>query len=93
MTEPPDFEPFNPHNPYTQVLLLAQRVETLGKEKEALERDLRQERLDRLDLAKRVSTMENSYQRGAGILIGLSFLGGIVGLLAANWKTIFRPWS
>jgi Trk-type K+ transport system membrane component len=86
MVEPPDYEPFNPNNPYTQVLLLAQRVETLGREKEALER-----REDELE--KRMSKMEASFNRGAGILMVLPIVGTVVGLLFAYGKAIFKPWA
>jgi len=88
-----DFEEFNPNNPYTAIALLGMRVDNLGKEKEALERSLESERAERDKLEKRVAKMENSYQRGAGILIGLSFLGAIGGFLAAYGKTIFKPWT
>lgn len=48
---PQETEPFNPNNPYTQVLLLAQRVDNLGREKEDLEKrerelDVRLQRLE-----------------------------------------------
>ncbi len=35
---PPGWNDFNPNNPFTQLALLAQRVDTLGQEKEELER-------------------------------------------------------
>jgi hypothetical protein len=89
----PDLESFDPNNPYTAIALLGMRVTNLGKEKEAIEKALAEERVERAKLEKRVSKMENSYQRGAGILIGLSFLGAIGGFLAAYGKAIFKPWT
>ena len=89
----PDLESFNPNNPYTAIALLGERVKNLGIEKESLERQIEKERDERAKLEKRISKMENSYQRGAGILIGLSFLGAIGGFLAAYGKAIFKPWT
>jgi hypothetical protein len=96
MPGPPDFDEFNPNNPYTALALLAERVKNLGKEKEDLERDLDQERAERedheRDLEKRIAAMEKSFQRGAGALIVLPVVGTVIGLLFAYGKVIFAPW-
>ena len=87
---------FNPHNRDTQIALLALRVENLGREKEEIERHLEIEKAERIrvekDLNDRVSTLEASYGKGAGILIGLGMIGGIGGVLIAYGKSIFAPW-
>lgn len=98
MNTPPDgFNEFNPNNPYTQLALLAQRVDNLGKEKEDLERDLEQERAERElheeELKDRIAKIEGSLGKGAGILIGLSAVGTIGGVLLAYGKAIFKPWT
>lgn len=90
-------ERFNPNDPAVQILLLAQRVETLGREKEELERDLERERAERenheKDMDKRIAKMERSFQRGAGIIMILPVLGTAVGILIAYGKVIFAPWT
>jgi hypothetical protein len=88
-----EFDEFNPNNPYTALALLGMRVDNLGKEKEALERDLDKERLDRAALEKRVAKMEASFNRGAGILMVLPIVGTVIGILLAYGKAIFRPWA
>lgn len=90
---PLDFNEFNPNNPYTAVAMLGVRVDNLGKEKEALERQLERERDDRAELEKRVAAMERSFQRGAGILMVLPILGTVVGIFLAYGKAIFAPWT
>lgn len=82
---PDQFNEFNPNNPYTQLALLAQRVDNLGKEKEALEEKEK-------ELETRVAKLEASYGKGAGILIGLGMIGTIGGILMAWGKQIFGPW-
>lgn len=87
---------FDPNNPYTAIALLSERVKNLGIEKEAIERDLDDERKERkaveTDLAKRIASLEASYGKGAGILIGLGMVGTLAGILFAWGKTIFAPW-
>lgn len=65
MGPPHDFDEFNPNNPYTQLALLAKRVDDLGQQKEELERReeaaenritkleflLSKERVDKMDAA------------------------------------------
>lgn len=103
MTEPTDINRFDPNNPAVQILLLAQRVENLGKEKEGIERDLERERAERenseketsireKNLEERIAKIEGSLGKGAGILIGLATVGSIGGVLMAWGKTIFAPW-
>ena len=94
MTPPPkDFDEFNPNNPYTALALLGERVNNLGKEKEALERDLEKEREDRSSLEKRVAAMERSFQRGAGVLMVIPILGTVITLLIVYGGKIFAPWT
>lgn len=93
MAGPPDFDEFNPNNPYTAIALLGERVNNLGKEKETLERDLEEERKERSDLEKRVATMEKSFQRGAGVLMVIPMIGTVITILLIYGKTIFAPWT
>lgn len=94
MTPPPhEFDEFNPNNPYTALALLGERVNNLGKEKEALERDLEKEAKHRSDLEERVAAMERSFQRGAGVLMVIPILGTAIGLLVVYGKIIFAPWT
>jgi hypothetical protein len=68
-----------------QVRLLAQRVETLGKEKEELE-------VENRNLDKRIRKIEHDLPVGWGILVIVPILGAFVGFLFANGKMIFKPW-
>jgi uncharacterized protein YheU (UPF0270 family) len=94
---PSGWNDFNPNNPFTQLALLAQRVDNLGKEKEEIERSLLIERTERAEheaaLERRLAKIENSFQRGAGILMVLPVIGTVVGLLIAYGKAIFAPWT
>ena len=87
----------NPHDMRTQIALLAMRVENLGREKEALERQLEKEVEERNkkdeEYAKRIAAIEKAYQRGAGIMMILPFAGTAIGLLLAYGKVIFAPWT
>lgn len=93
MIDMPEFNEFNPNNPYTALALLGMRVDTLGREKEALERALEKEREERDKLDERVASMEKSFQRGAGIMMAIPVLGFVITLLLTYGKTIFAPWS
>jgi hypothetical protein len=97
MAEMPGWNDFNPNNPYTQLALLAQRVAGLSDANKALEATLEHERGERAEHEKktdeRITKMENSFQRGAGILLVLPVLGTMIGILIAYGKTIFAPWS
>lgn len=73
------------NNPLFQVKLLAQRVDTLGREKEQIEDQLR-------DHSKRLGKIEHNLAMGWGILIVLPILGTILGFLFAYGKIIFKPW-
>lgn len=60
-------DPFNPNNPATQVLLLAQRVDTLCREKEELERTAVKltERLSRFETLfsnEKIEKIDNAIQ-------------------------------
>ncbi len=83
---------FNEQDARYQVKLLAFRVDNLGKEKEALERELEEERRLRSMLEERVAAMEKTFQRGAGALIVLPVIGTVIGILFAWGKVIFAPW-
>ena len=81
-----NFNEFNPNNPYTQLALLAQRVDNLGREKEELERRIE---ADEVRLAK----MERTMTMGWGVIVVIPILGSIVGFVAMYAKTIFSPWT
>jgi hypothetical protein len=83
---------FDEDDPAFQVRILAIRVETLTKEKEKLEKDLGEERQERVNLDKRVVVIEKTFQRGAGVALALPFIGAAVGLVLAYGKVIFAPW-
>lgn len=87
-----DYGEFDENDPRYQVRILALRVDNLGKEKEEIESDLREERSERKKLEDRVSNMERSFQRGFGMLIVIPVLGTLVGLVFAYGKVIFAPW-
>ena len=90
--DPRGFMEFDESDPRFQVRILSIRVDNLGKEKEALEKELEEEKEARSDLEKRVAAMERSFQRGAGALIIMPIVGTIVGLLLAYGRVIFAPW-
>jgi hypothetical protein len=46
-THSPEFDDFNPNNPYTALALVSMRVANLGKEKETLEKELKEEKEER----------------------------------------------
>lgn len=83
--------------------VLAVRVETLTKEKEEVERDLREERAERIrqseaeavarrKLEERMATMEGYVQNGKGFMLSITIMGAILAFVAAYWKSIFAPW-
>lgn len=76
---------FEERNALFQVKLLAQRVDNLGREKEALERS--HEKLD-----SRLDRIEHALAVGWGILIVFPLLGTVLGFLFAYGKVIFGPW-
>lgn len=75
----------HPDDPRVQIYILADRVENLTKEKEAVER-----KYD--DLQKRVARMERSFDRGAGVLLVIPIIGAILGWLISYWRVVFKPW-
>lgn len=87
-----DYQEFDEDDPRYQVRILAIRVATLGKEKEEIEGDLREERSKREKLEERVAAMEKTFQRGFGMLVIIPVLGTLVGLVFAYGKVIFAPW-
>ena len=72
--------------------VLAVRVDTLTKEKEDVERDLREERAERLKLEQRVARMEGYVQSGKGFMLSITVIGAALGFAATYWKSIFGPW-
>lgn len=88
---------FDENSAAYKVRILALRVDNLGKEKEMIERELEREREERerheADLEKRIEKIEKSFQRGAGIMMIIPLLGGVVGFLIAYGKTILKPWT
>jgi hypothetical protein len=72
--------------------VLAFRVDTLTKEKEDVERDLREERAERLKLEQRVARMEGYVQSGKGFMLSITVIGAALGFAATYWKSIFGPW-
>lgn len=83
--------------------VLAVRVETLTKEKEDVERDLREERAERIrqveaaaearrKLEDRIATMEGYVQSGKGFMLSITIIGAALGFAATYWKSIFGPW-
>lgn len=74
-----DLSQFDPSNPRVQVILLAERIERQNEQIVGLE--------------TRLEKMERSYYKGAGVLIALSVVGGLVGTILAYGKTIFKPWT
>ena len=83
--------------------VLAFRVETLTKEKEEVERDLREERAERIrqveaaaearrKLEELIATMEGYVQSGKGFMLSITIIGEALGFAATYWKSIFGPW-
>lgn len=83
---------FDEDDPRYQVRILGFRVTALGREKEALEKNLIKEQEAREKLAERVAAMERSFQRGAGVALAIPILGAMLGIVLAYGKTIFSPW-
>jgi transposase len=80
------YKEFDENDPAFLIRILSLRVDALTKEKEELEAKER-------ELEKRMAKMENSFQRGAGILMVLPIVGTLVGLLFAYGRVIFKPWT
>ena len=75
--------------------VLAFRVETLTKEKEEVERDLREERAERIrqveaaaearrKLEERIATMEGYVQSGKGFMLSITIIGAALGFAATT---------
>lgn len=76
---------FDANDPAVQVLLLAQRIDTLAREKEVDEEKIK-------ELERRVDDMDRLINKGWGMAIIIPALGAIAGILMAYGKTIFAPW-
>ena len=79
------YKEFDENDPAYLIRILSIRVDALTKEKEEIEEKERK-------LEARISKIEGSLGKGAGILIGLATVGTIGGALMAWGKTIFAPW-
>lgn len=75
----------SPEDPEVKVFILADRIEKLTKEKEALEVCVK-------ELTERIDKMEKAFDRGSGVLLVLPVIGTILAFVAANWRTITKPW-
>jgi hypothetical protein len=101
MQGPHEFDEFNPNNPYTQLALLAQRVDNLGKEKEALERneeklEARIQKLESMLGTEKMEKIENAIQ----FMNNAEFMGkwtwrGIAGIifLSGSFFGAFKFWK
>lgn len=76
---------FEELNALFQVKLLSQRVETLGREKEEIERDFR-------EADKRLDNIERVLAIGWGVVLVVGILGTVFGFLFAYRTVIFGPW-
>ena len=76
---------FDANDPAVQVLLLAQRIDTLVREKEEDERQIR-------ELAKRIDDVDRLINKGWGMAIIIPILGAALGFILAYGKTILAPW-
>lgn len=76
---------FEELNALFQVKLLSQRVETLGREKEEIERDFR-------EADKRLDNIERVLAIGWGVVLVVGILGTVFGFLFAYRAVIFSPW-
>lgn len=80
---------FDERNPSYQVRILDMKVEALSKQKDELEKDVNEERIERRALDVRVAKMEKSFQRGAGMMVMLPIIGTIIGIVVAYAKFFF----
>lgn len=76
---------FEERNALFQVRLLSQRVETLGREKEGLEREVR-------EADRRLDSIERVLAIGWGVVLVIGVFGTILGFLLAYRTVIFGPW-
>lgn len=90
--DPKQFMEFDEDDPRYQVRILGMRIDALTKEKEDIERELREEKIERKKLDDRVAAMEITFQRGAGMMIILPIIGAVIGIIFAYGKIIFAPW-
>ncbi len=90
--DPRQFMEFDEDDPRYQVRILSLRLDTLTKEKEDIEDELRDEKSERKKLDVRVAAMEKTFQRGAGMMILIPVIGAIFGVLISYGNIIFSPW-
>jgi hypothetical protein len=85
------------NEPEQSIRILAFRVVSLTREKEALEKCLKDETESRLkaekSLGERLEVMEKSYQRGIGVFWALTVIGGITGFFLATTKSVMSLWQ
>jgi len=73
---------FDENDPAYLIRILTLRVDAITKEKEELEKKER-------ELDERVSKMEKAFQRGAGVMIALPFIGTAIGFILAYGKILY----
>lgn len=89
MPKEPDLldQEFNERDPRWQIRLLSDRVTTLTKEKEEIEKDKDDLWKKHYDLERKV---DRALNRGAGILFVVPFFGIVVGWLMAYGSKFLR---
>jgi hypothetical protein len=75
----------DPNTPAAQLFILSERVKAITVEKEKLEADYR-------TLNDRVLKMESTFNKGAGMLLLLPFLGTATMLVITWGGKLFGPW-
>ena len=73
----------------SRVYLLAERIKNLRNDVKQLREILTE---DKIDMIKRLSKLEVTYQRVFGILLIFPILGAILGFIATYWSVLFKPW-
>lgn len=74
----------------SRVILLAERIKNLTKELQQIKTILEQ---NKIDLDKRLTKLEVTYQRVFGIILIFPFLGVVLGFIATYWTILFKPWA
>jgi len=86
LTERKMWAALDPNDPAVQLFTLAQRVDTLTREKEENEEKIRL-------LDTRIAAMEKQFTKGSGMLLILPFIGGLLTFFILNAGKIFSPWT
>jgi len=87
-----DFQGFRPQGMSldSRVYLLAERIKNLRNDVKQLKDILS---ADKIDMIKRLSKLEITYQRVFGIVLVFPILGAILGFIATYWSVLFKPWT